>query len=1034
MMTSNAIKRAVHYALLSSAAATVAMPAYAADETIQEVVVTGSRIAQPNLTTTSPVTQVTAADIAVQGVTRIEDLVNQLPQAFAAQNANVANGATGAATVNLRGLGSQRTLVLIDGRRLPYGSTTNSAADLNTIPSGIVERVDLLTGGASAVYGSDAVAGVVNFVTKKDFEGVQVDAQYGFYQHNNDFGGPGAVGMRDVIAGRSATNPAQFQLPDDNVTDGFGKSINVMMGVSTDDGRGNITAWAGVEDQHQVLQRDRDYSACSLSTATPTVSFACGGSGTSYPGQFTDFGANDNSTNGPDQLPDTADDVLDTNPLPSYALGIDQATGNFRDFSDDLDQYNFGPVNHFMRPSRRYNLGAIGHYELNEHADVYTQLMYTNYRSVAQIAPGGIFFDSSTINCDNPFLSAQQAQSLGCGAAAQAAATTINPATITPDNPGGDPFLADPNIVPLYIGRRNVEGGGRQQSFRNAMFRGLVGVRGDISPMWQYDVSGQFSSTSVNTETRNYFVIDRILRALDVVDVNGTPTCRSVVDGTDPVCVPYNVFDPNGITPEALTYLQAPGIQTGTIDQEIYVGTVTGDLGWTIPTAAESVKVAFGAEYRRDSLTNSVDALQSANRLSGAGGATIGIEGATKVVDLFTEVSVPLVEDKPFMDQLALDTAYRYSDYGDVTTDTYKVGLNWAPIDDVRFRGSFQRAVRAANVIELFTAQGFNLFDMDNDPCGPGPEDDNGVPQPNTDATLAECVATGMPAGQHRSGTLDSPAGQYNFLQGGDVNLQPEESDTRSFGVILQPRFLPGFTMTVDYFNIKIDNTISTIGPEVTLNACYTNNDPVACSRVLRNPANGALWIGDGNVVDLNTNIGSLETTGYDVNMAYSGLEIGAVGSLNFSLTGTYLDELVTDPGSAGTEPYDCAGKFAGSCASGTAGVPSPKWRHHARVGWQTPWPVDVSLTWRYYGEVEQFGVPSTSARIDRVLGAESYFDLAGNWAVTEKSSVLLGINNILDNDPSINASVGTTGNGNTYPQLYDALGRYVFVRGQIGF
>jgi outer membrane receptor protein involved in Fe transport len=767
-----------------------------------------------------------------------------------------------------------------------------------------------------------------------------------------------------------------------------------------------------VEEQDQVLQRDRDFSACSLSTAAPTVSFACGGSGTSYPGQFTDFGANDNSNNGLDGLPNTADDVPDTNPLPSYNLAIDQATGDFRDFDNNLDQYNFGPVNHFMRPSRRYNLGAIGHYELNDHADVYTQLMYTNYRSIAQIAPGGIFFDASTINCDNPFLSAQQGTEIGCD---------VDPA-------------ADES-VPLYIGRRNVEGGGREQSFRNAMFRGLVGVRGDITTMWQYDVSAQFSSTSVNTETRNYFVIDRILRALDVVtDDDGNPQCRSFVDGTDPVCVPYNVFDPNGVTPEALTYLQAPGIQTGTIDQEVYIGQVTGDLGWTIPTAADSIKMAFGAEYRRDSLVNSVDALQSANRLSGAGGATIGIEGATKVIDLFTEVNVPLIQDKMFADHLAFDGAYRHSDYSNNETDTYKLGLDWAPIQDVRFRASFQHAVRAANVVELFTAQGFNLFDMDNDPCGPGPENAAGQPVPNADATLDECMATGMPASAYRSDTLDSPAGQYNFLQGGDPALVPEDSDTRTFGIILQPRFLPNFTMTVDYFNIKIEDTISTIGPEVTLNACYTNNDPVACERINRNPLNGALWIGDGHIVDLNTNIGSLETTGYDVTMNYAGLDIGKAGSLSFALTGTYLDELVTDPGSAGTEPYDCAGKFAGSCASGTAGVPSPKWRHHARIGWQMPWPVDLSLTWRYYGEVEQFGVPSTSARIDRVLGAESYFDLAGNWSVTEKASVMLGINNVLDNDPSINASVGTTGNGNTYPQLYDALGRYIFVRGTIGF
>ena len=209
MSTSNSIRRAVRYALLTSAAAAVSAPAYAQDQAqnIQEVVVTGSRIAQPNLETTSPVTQVTAEDVITQGVTKIEDLVNQLPQAFAAQNATVANGSTGTATVNLRGLGSPRTLVLIDGRRMPYGGVTNSAADLNQIPTAMVERVEVLTGGASAVYGSDAIAGVVNFIMKKDFEGVQIDGQYSLYQHNNDFGGPGAVKLRDVIAASRGDEP-----------------------------------------------------------------------------------------------------------------------------------------------------------------------------------------------------------------------------------------------------------------------------------------------------------------------------------------------------------------------------------------------------------------------------------------------------------------------------------------------------------------------------------------------------------------------------------------------------------------------------------------------------------------------------------------------------------------------------------------------------------------------------------------------------------------------------------------------------------
>ena len=1008
------VRQAVRRALVLGAvtAASTSVPALAQDQegaqSVETVVVTGSRIRSANLEGTTPVTQVTSQDIATQGVTRVEDLVNQLPQAFAAQNANVANGSAGTATINLRGLGSPRTLVLVDGRRLPYGGVTNSAPDLNAIPSAMVERVEVLTGGASAVYGSDAVAGVVNFIMKKDFEGVQIDAQYGFYQHNNDFGGPGAVKLRDVIAGRAATNPAQFKLPPDNVTDGYGKSFNFMMGVNSADGRGNITLYGGVEAQDQILERDRDYSACSLNVTTPMdTSFSCGGSSTAYPGRFTDFGANNNSNNGPDGIAGTPDDVPDTNPLPSYNLKPQAGTGanSFAPFSNALDQYNFGPVNHFLRPSRRYNLGASGHFELNDHADVYSRLSYTNYDSTAQIAPGGIFIgDTSTINCGNPLMSAQLKTAIGCDVDPQA-----------------------DESVPLYIGRRNVEGGGRVQIFEKSVYQGVIGVRGDINPAWQYDVSAQWASGVGSQKTGGYFVKERVKRALDVIDVNGVPTCRSVVDGTDTACVPYNVFNPNGITPQQLAYIQAQGIQTGTISQEVYTGQLTGDLGWTLPTATESVKVALGAEYRRDSLRNDVDALQEANALSGAGGATIGISGSTKVVDLFGEVRVPLVQDKPGFDQLALDAAYRYSDYGEVTTDTYKMGLEWAPVQDIKLRGSFQRAVRAANIVELFTAQGLNLFDADGDPCG--------AQNPNPNATLAECVATGMPANQYHSPSLDSPAGQYNFLQGGSTTLTPEESDTKTVGFILQPRFLPKFSMSVDWFNIKIDNTISTVGPTVTWDACYDNGDPVACARIQRNPQSGNLWAGDvGRVVDLNTNIGSLETTGYDINMNYSGLEIGAAGSLNFNLTGTYLEELVTDPGSPGTALYDCAGKFSSSCASGTAGVPSPRWRHHARIGWQSPWPLDMSLTWRYYSEVSQFGVASSSTRIDRVLGAQSYIDLTGNYAITDKASVLVGINNILDDDPPLSGSVGTTGNGNTYPQLYDAMGRFIFVRAKVAF
>lgn len=1012
MMTNNSVRRAVHLALFSGAAAAAAvttLPAFAADTTIQEVVVTGSRIAQPNLETTSPVTQVTAEDVAVQGVTRIEDLVNQLPQAFAAQNATIANGATGTATVNLRGLGSARTLVLVDGRRMPYGGVTNSAADLNQIPTALVERVEVLTGGASAVYGSDAVAGVVNFIMKKDFEGVQFDGQYSLYQHNNDFGGPGAVSLRNVIQRRSATNPGQFQLPDDNVTDGNGVQGTITLGVSTDDGRGNITAYASYQDNKQILQRDRDFSACSLG-ANPTVSFACGGSATAAPGLFSDFGANDNSNAGLDGIPNTADDVPDTNPLPSYDFTVDQGTGNtFRDFGGN-DVYNFGPLNHFLRPDKRYSLGAMGHYELAEFADVYTQLMFTDVRSVAQIAPGGNFFNTETINCDNPLLSAQQFSGIGC------------------DVPNADGSARA--SVPLYIGRRNVEGGGREADFHNSSFRGVIGSRGAIAEGWDYDVSTQFARTTADQRTLQYFSIPKLQNALDVVTdpETGAPACRSFVDGSDPTCVPYNVFQIGGVTNEALNYLQAPGLQTGVIDQNVTMGVITGDLGTIggkLPWADESIKVAFGVENRRDKLTNTSDDLQTQGLLAGSGGATISIDGSTNVNDLFMEANIPLVQGKTGAEQLSFDTAYRYSDYNSgIQTDTYKFGGDWAPVEDIRFRASFQRAVRAPNIVELFTGEGFNLFDMDGDPCGEALGATSGASQ-------AECLATGVPASAYLSGSLDSPAGQYNFVQGGNQDLEPEESDTVSYGIVFTPRFAPGLSVSVDYFDIEIEQLISTFGAANTLDSCYLLNDPEACAKIHRNP-NGSLWVGDGNVEDLNINIGGLQTSGVDLNLNYASWDIGNWGSLSFNLTATYLIELITDLGTPGAIPFDCAGLFAGDCVSSLTTAVNPELRTRTRIGWATPWNVDVALTHRYISAVDQEG--AAAARIDRHLGAESYFDLFGSWAVTDMSQVRLGINNVLDNDPSINASVGTTGNGNTYPQVYDALGRYIFAGATVKF
>lgn len=936
---------------------------------VDEVVVTGSRIPQANLVTTSPVSQVTAEDVDVAGVTRIEDLVNQMPQAFAAQNSTVANGASGTATVSLRNLGSDRTLVLIDGRRMGYGSPADSAADLNQIPGQLVERVEVLTGGASAVYGSDAVAGVVNFIMQKDFEGISLDFQIGTYQHNNDYSGAG--NLRDVIAGRAVTNPSQFVLPDDNVQDGVSKDINLVMGVNSPDGRGNVTAYVGYRNNEAVVQADRDYSACSIGTAGAT-SFTCGGSSTSYPGRFTDFA--------------------------TYDYSIDQTSGAFIPWSNNY-QYNFGPVNYFQRPDERYTYGAFGHYQINDKVEAYAQVMAADYSTVAQIAPSGNFFSTNTINCGNPLLTGTMATDIGCSA--------------------GD--IAADNTTDLYIGRRNVEGGGRQDDLNLSSFRTVIGLRGELSPAWSYDLTGQYSKVRLSRIYRNEFSKTRLTRALDVVDVAGTPTCRSVVDGTDPACVPYNIFAIGGVTAAALNYVQVPLLDSGTVTQQVVTAAFTGDLGsygFQSPMASDSIKVAFGAEYRRDAVSRTPDVSFQTGDGAGQGGPTTPLNGSASVKEFFFETDIPLIQDQPYVYDLTLDAAYRYSDYDSgVTTDTYKVGLGYAPVEALRLRGSYSRAVRAPNVIERFAAQGFNLFDMDFDPCGAA-----------ATATLAQCVATGVPAGQYGTAALDSPAGQYNFLGGGDPALNPEEADTFTLGFVARPNFIPRFDISVDYFDIDITNLISTVGAQNSVNACYDQNLAAACARLQRN-ANGQLWVGDGNVIDLNTNVGGLQTAGIDINSNYRidledmGIGSGNYGSLAFNFTGTYLDELVVDPGAEGGTPYDCKGSYGNEC-----GTPNPEWRHRFRVAWNAPMNIQVSGTWRHFAAVDLFErTPTTTARVDRHFDAENYFDLAATWQVLDNTRIRMGVNNILDNDPPLSASVGTTGNGNTYPQTYDSMGRYFF-------
>ena len=944
----------------------------------QTVYVTGTRIASPNLSTTSPVSSVSAVDIKLQGVTRVEDLVTQLPQAFAAQNSTVSNGSTGTATVSLRNLGSERTLVLIDGKRMPYGSPNDTAADLNLIPGQLVERVDVLTGGASAVYGSDAISGVVNFIMKDDFEGVQIDTQYGFFQHNNDYDTNG--NLRDVIAQRGQTNPRFFQLPEDNVMDGYSKEITAIMGLNTDDGRGNLTAWLGYRNNDEVMQGDRDYSACAIGSASAT-GFTCGGSSTSYPGRFVDFA--------------------------TFDYTIDQTTGEFRDFDAATDQYNYGPLNFYQRPDQRYSVGFNGHYQINDYVEAYSQFMFMDYESNSQIAPTGNFFATNTLNCDNPLVSASQLDAIGCTPAMIAAGDSVN----------------------IYIARRNVEGGGRQDHLGYQTYRGVAGIRGDLfkAPGWSYDLSASYSQVSLTRAYTNEFSITRLNRALNVVDDGtGNAVCASVLDGTDPNCVPWDIFTVGNVSQDALDYLQVPLLQNGTTSQNIVSGVLTGDLGeygWKMPGADNGMQVALGVEYRRDSLESVTDNSFATGDGAGQGGATIGLSGAIDAYEVFGEFQLPLVEGKPGIELLSLEGAYRYSDYSTGTSsDAYKIGADYAPTSDIRFRASYQQAVRAPNVIELFQAQGFNLFDLDDDICD--------FTDPAGDGTGgAACIGTNpwqVTQAQADSGALNSPAGQYNYLQGGNPDLEPEEAETFTIGFVATPSMLPGFSASVDYYDIEITQAISTVGASITMQLCYLEGDADACSRIQRN-ANGQLWVGAGNVVDTNTNIGGVSTSGVDLSAAY-GFDIGTYGSLNLTLNGTWLESLDWDPIGQAFAEYDCVGEYGNDC-----GTPTPEWRHRARVNWVTPWDgLDLSATWRYFGSADLD--TGATGRVDSTLDEQNYIDLAGQWAAKDWVSFRFGVNNVLDDDPPLSASTGTTGNGNTYPQSYDALGRYVFVGATFDF
>jgi len=976
--------------------ATPAAAQTGAGDEVSEVVVTGTRIPSPNLESVSPVTAVSAAEIRGAGVTRVEDMINSLPQAFAAQGSALSNGSTGTATVSLRGLGATRTQVLIDGRRLMPGTPNtlggSLAPDLNFIPSALIERVDVLTGGASAVYGADAVAGVVNFIMSRNFEGVRIDAQYGIYQHDN------GNAIADVVRARQATaaSPQFFQLPKDNVRDGESSQVTLIMGVNSPDGKGNVTAYAGYRHVEPIFQGNRDFSACTLNSGATFAAAGCGGSGTAFPARF-------------------GNQIVD----------ITGPGNTFRDRVAARDVFNFGPQNYYQRPDDRYVLGAFAQYEVNDWATAYMDVMFMDDTSTYQIAAGGIFAGTFSVNCANPFLSAQQRGRLAATAASGGGTCATNPA----------------GTFTGTIARRNIEGEGRQGTTQHQQYRYVVGVRGDLNDNWNYDFSMQYGRVSFGQVQTGFFRTGAINNALNVVSVNGVPTCQSVVNGTDLACVPYNIMQLGGVTPAALNYLETPSTQNGNLFERVVSFNLGGDLteyGVKTPWSDAGVGVSIGAEYRRETMDYAADFVAASGQLNGAGGANPPVNGSFDVYEVFAETRVPIVQDMAFAKSLTLELAFRYSDYSSIgTTETYKIAGDWEPIDGVRIRGGYNRAVRAPHILELFSPQNVAL-DGTQDPCA-------GLAA--ADPLVARCASLfGLTTAQVLA-IEANPAAQYNGRFAGNTNLEPETSDTYTLGLVWQPSFLPGFNASIDWFDIKVKDYISNIGADVIINRCVGQQDRSFCALVNRDAA-GSIWLSpQGFVDDQTVNIGSIRTSGVDFNVGYRlNLDEQGLGSMSLNFVGTYLDKLEAQA-LPGDDAFDCAGLYGTICSvSSGFTAPNPKWRHKARLSWATPltygeWFKDftVSLQWRHFDKVTldafddhpQLNNPGIQYETDRVLKSRDYFDLTASWTMRDNLNFRAGVNNIFDKDPPLNGSSNCpTGScsGNTWPQVYDSFGRYLFV------
>lgn len=907
---------------------------------VGDVVVTGSRVVRQDYVANSPISTVSAEQIQARGDVNVEQILNQLPQVVPGLSANSNNPANGAATVDLRGIGPSRTLVLVNGRRfVPYDKS--NAVDLNSIPASLIERVEVMTGGASATYGSDALAGVVNFIFKKNFEGLAFNTQYGISGHG----------------------------------DGEQFNASLTFGANTGDDRGNVTGFVGYADRDGFLPDDDRAWALSSNA---------GGSGTGIYG-----GLNNIVTN-----PYTAAGCPTANAC-RRSFRTPGVPGPFvNDFSlaPTSDRYDFAPVNLLQSPSERINTALMGHYDITDRLTAFAEAFYTNTRNNIQLAPTpatGIAIPAGNYFVQN------------------------SPALLAYVN-----SRPNPN-APLNFDRRMSEVGARIENHDTNVTQINTGLTYDLGGDWKVEGVYAYGRTELRTSIKNDVSRSRMAAALAAGGTATTCAPSSLLIFSN--CVPINLFGAGTITPEAAAFVRLDFSDLSVFERQNVTLNVTGTA---MELPAGPLGVAFGAEYREDSLSFTPDAAKRTGDIFGFN-AERPVAGSSTSKELYAEAVVPLLKDMAFAKSLELELGVRMSDYDTVgKVWTYKAGGSWEPISDLRLRGLYQRAVRAPNVFELFQAndQGFPAV---LDPCStlnPG----TGAVRNLTASVRAFCtlqlgadpVATGFVA-------LNSQTESFFF---GNPNLSEEESDTITLGAVWQPSFVPGLSLSLDYYDISIDGYIGTIegGVSGIVANCFASAD--LNSAACKDPNVGALIFRDaagnlkaraplGNVSELKTS-GIDFSTRYGWNVPWSSDFFGDKLDVAFNLT--YLDK------------YELDGiDYAGTAGAYNISASLPEFKANLNLGYDLG-PVRLNYSGTFIDAMDNQGnIPAFEDGGYNTVPSYWYHDVSATYQMTESVQFFGGIRNLTDEDPPV---FDNANDGNTDPNAYDVVGRYFFVGARLKY